>query len=259
MNVALLIGRGGSTGLPGKNLMHLVGRPMMDYPILAARNARIDRIFLSTDDEAIARNGERKGCERIERPPELASDDALPEDAFRHGYREIVRRLGSEPRYVVLLFCNGVTITPGRIDEGFDFLDTHLDFDSAVTVSRYDMWSPLRARKIDGGQLKPYVPGGAFEPAQEDRDAQDAAWFVDGSAFVVRPRCFDYERLGDATFPFIGQRVHPLRQWGGLDVDFGYQVGQAEYWLREHGFSETRTPYEARTPVAYPGSPTLSP
>ncbi len=258
MNVALLIGRGGSTGLPGKNVRRLLGRPMMDYPILAAQNSRIDRVYLSTDDDAIARNGAEKGCELIERPAELATKEALSEDAFRHGYREIVSRLGEEPRYVVLLFCNGVTITPGLIDQGFDFLDTHPEFDSAVTVSKYNMWSPLRARKIEEGRVRPFVPIESFENATCDRDSQGDAWFVDCSAFVVRPRCFDYENLGEAPFRWIGQQVHPLEQWGGLDIDLGYQVGQAEYWLREHGFSETRTPYDARTRVSYPGSPTLS-
>ncbi len=245
MNVALMIGRGGSTGFPGKNLFKLLGRPLMDYPLLAAKNARVDRVYLSTDDEAIARNGAAQGCELIERPPELATKEALSEDAFRHGYREIVKRLGAEPRYVVLLFANGATITPGLMDAGFDFLDKNPDFDSAASVSLYNMFSPLRARKIVDGQVQPFIPPAFFENANCDRDSQGDSWFVDCSLFVVRPRCFDYERNGDVPFRWIGRKVHPLKQWGGCDIDMRWQVGQVEFWLREHGFSETATPYRA--------------
>ncbi|MBI3298619.1 MAG: cytidylyltransferase [Elusimicrobia bacterium] len=244
MNVALLIGRGGSTGFPGKNLFKLLGRPLMDYPILAAKNSRIDRIYLSTDDQAIAANGAAQGCELIERPPELATKEALSENAFRHGYREISRRLGAEPENVVLLFCNGATIRPGIIDEGIDFLKVNPEFDSAVSVSCYNMFSPLRARVIADGEVRPFIPPSFFANANCDRDSQGDSWFVDCSAFVVRPRCFDYERNGDAPFRWIGRKVHPLKQWGGLDIDMAWQVGQVEYWLGAHGFSQARTPYD---------------
>ena len=244
MNVALLIGRGGSTGFPGKNLHKIVGRPLMDYPIMAARNSRIDRVYLSTDDPAIARNGALKGCELIERPAELATKEALSEDAFRHGWREIVRRLGREPETATLLFCNGATVRPGIIDEGIAFLEKNAEFDSAVSVSCYNMFSPLRARKIEDGRVKPFVPLSSFASANCDRDSQGDVWFVDCSVFVVRPRCFDYEKNGDAPFRWIGRTVHPLKQWGGVDIDMAWQVGQVEHWLQAHGFSETATPYD---------------
>jgi CMP-N-acetylneuraminic acid synthetase len=245
MNVALMIGRKGSTGFPGKNLFKIVGRPLMDYPILAARNSRVERVFVSTDDPAIAARSAELGCEVIERPAELATKEALSEDAFRHGYREIVKSVGREPEHIVLLFANGATITPGFIDQGFDFLEKNPEFDSAVSVSLYNMFSPLRARKIEDGKVLPFIPPSFFSGANCDRDSQGDSWFVDCSLFVVRPRCFDYENNGDAPFRWIGRRVHPLKQWGGLDIDMRWQVGQVEYWLREHGFTETSTPYRA--------------
>jgi hypothetical protein len=42
----------------------------------------------------------------------------------------------------------------------------------------------------------------------------------------------------------MGRRIYPLKQWGGLDVDYDWQVPQVEFWLRKHGFSETATPYD---------------
>ena len=58
---AILIGRGGSTGLPGKNIMKILGRPLMHYPILAALNSKyINNVYLSTDDNEIAKEGKWK-------------------------------------------------------------------------------------------------------------------------------------------------------------------------------------------------------
>jgi hypothetical protein len=42
----------------------------------------------------------------------------------------------------------------------------------------------------------------------------------------------------------MGQKIYPLKQWGGCDVDFEWQVPMVEYWLRKHGFSKKRTPYD---------------
>jgi len=247
VNVALAIGRGGSTGLPGKHFRQLVGRPLMAYPLMALTNSRlIDRVFVSTDSEEIAAEGARHGATRIERPAELATKEALSEDAFRHGYLAIRELIGEEPETVTLAFCNGATITPGIIDQGIEALRANPTLDSAVTVSKYNMWSALRARRIDeSGLLVPFVPLDLFEAATCDRDSQGDTFFADCSGFVVRPRCFDYETMGEPPFKWIGKRVHPLEQWGGLDVDYEWQLPMVEYWLRAHGFTEQTTPYEA--------------
>ena len=67
-------------------------------------------------------------------------------------------------------------------------------------------------------------------------------YFADCSAFVCRPQCLQ-AGYGHLPFRWMGRSVHPLKQWGGLDVDYRWQVGQVEYWLREHGFTEHSTPY----------------
>ena len=42
----------------------------------------------------------------------------------------------------------------------------------------------------------------------------------------------------------MGQKIYPLNQWGGCDVDYEWQVPGVEFWLRQHGFSETQIPYQ---------------
>lgn len=243
---ALLIGRAGSTGFRDKNITPVVGRPLMVYPILAAQSSRwIDQgaLYLSTDSEPMKALGSRHGCRLIDRPALLATNEALAEDAFIHGF-EAIRDARAEPmELIVLLFCNGATITPGIIDQGVEALRQDPAVDCAATVSRYNMWSPLRAKRIVQGRLQPFLLPETFGDVSCDRGSQGDTYFADCSAFVCRPRCLQ-KGYGELPFRWMGRSVLPLMQWGGLDVDYEWQLPQVEFWLRKHGFTDTMTPYQ---------------
>lgn len=77
MNLAIIPARGGSKGLPGKNIRLLNGKPLIVWSIEAAKKStRIDRFLVSTDSEEIASIAKANSCEVIMRSPELASDEA---------------------------------------------------------------------------------------------------------------------------------------------------------------------------------------
>jgi GTP:adenosylcobinamide-phosphate guanylyltransferase len=245
---ALMLGREGSVGFPGKNTTPVLGRPLMSYPLLAAAAAeRVEKIYVSTDSENIKKIALEHGASIIERPPELATKEALGEDAYVHGYKYICDQLGTVPELVVLLFCNAPTILGQTIDEGVRVLLEDPSLDSAVTVSAYNMWSPIRARKEGpDGLLQPFVPFEAFGELKAvncDRDSQGDVFFADMSVSIVRPRCLDDLNYGVLPQRWMGRRIYPLKQWGGCDVDYAWQIPSVEYWLREHGFSETKVPY----------------
>ena len=243
---ALMIGRDGSVGFPKKNVFPVLGRPLAAYPLLAAKASRhVDRIFVSTDSPGIMALANEQGAELIERPAALATKEALGEHVFVHGYHEIRRRLadeGQEVELVVLLFANAATITGDLIDIGIETLRTNDRFDSAVTTSVYNMWSPIRARKLDeSGCLKPFVPFEVFGDPRTlncDRDSQGDVYFADMSVSVVRPRCL--ERLDEGLLPqkWMGQAIAPIPSWGGCDVDYEWQLPMVEFWLRQHGMQE---------------------
>jgi hypothetical protein len=143
---------------------------------------------------------------------------------------------------LVLLFANGATLTAELIDEAVEALRADETLDSAVTVSEYNMWSPLRARKVGpDGCLQPFVPFETFGDPKTlncDRDSQGSVYFADMGLSVVRPRCL--EQLDEGLLPqkWMGRRIHPVRSWGGCDIDYEWQVPAVEYWLRKHGFEE---------------------
>jgi len=103
LNVVILA-RGGSKGVPGKNIKEIAGIPLLAYPILAAKKAMyINDIYVSTDDEAIKKVALEYGAQVIDRPKELAQDNSLDIDAMRHAvkcldsYNDIVRLRATTP------------------------------------------------------------------------------------------------------------------------------------------------------------------
>ena len=246
MIVSLILGRGGSTGLPGKNVMSILERPLMSYPIMAAKNSKYcDRVFLSTDDQEIKDTGSKYLVEHIERPDYLSTTEALAEEAYIHGYKEISNIVDDDIEAIVLLFCNGATVLSSQIDLGIEVLRKNETLDSACTVSCYNMWSPLRTKKINSdGLLTPFIEPSFFgDEVSCDRGSQGDAWYADCSMFVVRPKCLE-SLIGEQPFTWLGKNIFPIKQWGGMDIDYHWQVPIVEYWLKHHGFTNNKTPYD---------------
>ena len=239
MIATLILGRKGSKGYPGKNTTIVMGHPLAWYPMRTAKEVDdIDRVFLSTDDPKLMKIARGLGGEIIERPIHLASDSALGEDAYVHGFQEIKKMETRNIELVVLLFCNAATISVQSIRKGISGLRENQNFDSAVTVSRYNMWSPLRARKkMNDGSLQPFVPFETFGNPKTlncDRDSQGDIFFADMGCSIVRPHCL--ENLDDGLLPqkWMGQKIAPIHQIAGCDVDYEWQIPVVEWWLKKY-------------------------
>ena len=178
MIVALMIGRIGSKGFPGKNMKLVLGKPLCEYPLIAAKKSKfVEKIFVSTDCSQISEISKKYKCVLLNRPKELATNEALGEDVYRYAYLQIKNILRKENKNIdlaVLLMANAATITSDLIDQGVKKLQSDSSFDSAVTTSIYNMYSPLRARKLEkDGSLKPFVPFESFGDPKKlncDRD-----------------------------------------------------------------------------------------
>jgi hypothetical protein len=248
MNIAIMIGRKGSSGLPGKNTLPVLGRPLSEYPLIAASKTKsIDRIYLSTDSPEIIEISKAYDVRIIERPDSLCTDEALGEDAYVHAHgviKEDLAKEGLSPDIYVLLMANSPTVSPDQIEEGISALKENSKNDSAVTVSCYNMWSPLRARKInEAGLLDPFVPFETFGDPKTlncDRDSQGDVWFADMGVSVIRSENLDDLEGGLLPQKWMGQNIYPIKNIGGLDVDYKWQVPQAINWLERNGFDEKK-------------------
>ena len=114
--------------------------------------------------------------------------------------------------------------------------------DGAATTSIYNMYSPLRARKMGSdGYLKPFVPFEAIgDPStfNTSRDSQGDVYYTDGSTIVIRPRSLENISEGLLPHKWMGQHIGSIPNWGGCDVDYEWQVPIVKFWLKAHGFSE---------------------
>lgn len=83
--IALILARGGSKGVPGKNIKQLGSYPLLAYPIISAQKTnQISDVYVSTDDENIALIAKKYGAKVIERPKEISGDNSLDIEAFKH-------------------------------------------------------------------------------------------------------------------------------------------------------------------------------
>lgn len=243
MIAAIELGRGGSVGFPGKNTYPVLGRPLMEYALLAAKHTpEIDKIYVSTDSEEIKEIGRRNGAYIIDRPDYLCTKEAKHQDAMIHGY-QYIKKLGKEVELIVLLQCNAPFILPKQLSEGIQILRQHPEFDSAATVSEYSAFTPARARVIGKDrQIQNFLSQEQLKGAGSERDSQGKIYFTDGT-FIVRPKCLEEIETGMLPYPWMGQKTYAIDNWGGLDVDADWQLPQVEYWLQKEGFSEDRLPY----------------
>ncbi len=97
--VAIILARGGSKGIPNKNLIEIAGRPLIDWTVLQLQSAGVHEIYVSTDSDAIAARAQHLGTKTISRPAALATDDAVGDLAAAHA----IESIGLSPDSAVLL------------------------------------------------------------------------------------------------------------------------------------------------------------
>ncbi|MGH8868179.1 MAG: cytidylyltransferase domain-containing protein [Actinomycetes bacterium] len=114
--VAVIPARGGSKGVPGKNLATVGGLSLVAHTVLAAREAAsIELVVVSTDEPAIAKEAARVGATVITRPSTISGDESSSEDAVRHAVDTLYAD-GLTPWFVALLQCTTTSTTGAHID-----------------------------------------------------------------------------------------------------------------------------------------------
>jgi len=182
--LALVPARGGSKGVPDKNVKPLAGHSLLDYTARAARESGVvDRIILSTDSPEIADVGRRAGLEvPFMRPATLAADDTPMVPVIVHALSALLQE-GWSPELVVLLQPTSPLRRPDHIRAAVKMLrDTGAD--SVVTVVEVPRHlSPDYVMRIEDGRLKSFLPEG--ERVTRRQDAR-RAYSRDGTVYAFR-------------------------------------------------------------------------
>ncbi|EFQ84218.1 3-deoxy-D-manno-octulosonate 8-phosphate phosphatase, YrbI family [Aeromicrobium marinum DSM 15272] len=233
---AIIPARGGSKGVPRKNLRELGGEPLVGRAVRTLREVGgIDAVIVSTDDEEIADAGRGYGALVIERPRHLAGDSASSESALRHALDEL-GSYGSVPDVTVFVQATSPFITPADVDRAIALVRTgECDVAFSVARSHAHLWR-------DG----PDGPVGVNHDTttrarRQDREAE----FVETGAFyVLRTRGFL-----EHGHRFFGRvRMVEVDAADALEIDTPDDLRLAELVLA-HREAHRPTPLRARAVV----------
>lgn len=207
--LAIITARGGSKGIPGKNLKLLAGKPLIAYTIDTARRCRaLDRVILSTEDEAIAAAGRELGCDvPFMRPLDLAADDTPHLPVIQHATRWMQERANYHPDAVMILQPTSPLRTCDDITAAVELLD-RAAADSVLSVNEVPAHShPMRTLRVDNaGEAVLFVSGDPVRRRINRRQDLPPAWVMNGAIYACRTKV-----LFDGEPSLYGDRVAAYR------------------------------------------------
>ncbi|MBX3284357.1 MAG: acylneuraminate cytidylyltransferase family protein, partial [Actinobacteria bacterium] len=216
--------RGGSRGIPRKNLVEVGGRSLLAWAIDAARSSsRATRVVVTTDDAEIADAARAAGADvPFVRPADLAADDTPDLPVFQHALGWLEREEGYRPDLVVHLRPTSPARRAGLVDAAVAELEAHPEATSLRSVSLSPI-SPWKVYDLDGAYLRPLLGSLQEERFNQPRQELPPAWLHDGVIDVVRA---EVVRSGSMSGPrILAWRSEP---WEAVDIDGPEDLERAE-------------------------------
>jgi len=206
--------RGGSKGLPGKNIIEVNGKPLLAWPIMAALGAAcVDKVIVSTDDEKMAGVAQEHGAEiPFMRPAELATDTASSISVLEHAITWLQER-NDLYDYIVLLEPTSPLTTGRDIDKALRKLHANRDIaDAIVGVCRLEVMHPQFNVTVNGRGLIESEHG--FSAPIRRQDLEDTYYF-EGSLYIsdVRKLLEKKNFCHDRTLGYI------VPKWQAFEID----------------------------------------
>lgn len=222
--LALIPARGGSKGVPRKNVRTVAGKPLIAWTIDQARGSKhVSDVVVSTDDDEIARISEQCGAEVVRRPEALARDGSLVIDAIRFTLGALEEN-GRRYDYFVLLEPTSPLRPPGLIDECIALIDARQG-DSLATFS--ESIPPTRLWKFRDGLPVPYLEGSnPWLPRQQ----QAQAFELNGLVYAVRVEALKKEPASPSLL--VGQMIGHVLQGRFVDIDTEADLTLASHLLK---------------------------
>lgn len=228
--LAIIPARGGSKGLPSKNILPLCGRPLIAYTIEAARASRLcNRVVCSTDDARIAAVAAEEGLEVIHRPAELAGDNSPIEEVLRHAIAHVEADGRYRPDLVALLYANVPVRAEGIVDRALRLL-AETEADAVITVEDVGRRHPNWMVTIgEDRRIGYYVPGCIYR-----RQDLPACYVHDGAVSAIKRDVIMTPRPKTTLYHWLGEDIRALvqRPHDTVDVDDRLDMIVAEAILR---------------------------
>jgi CMP-N-acetylneuraminic acid synthetase len=189
--LGIITARGGSKGIPGKNLKGLAGRPLLAYTVDAARDSgALDRVILSTEDAAIAEAGRALGCEvPFTRPAELSKDETPHLPVIQHATQWMRDHAGYQPDAVMILQPTSPLRSADDIAGAARLLESS-NADSVVSVTEVSAHAhPMRMLRVDErGHATLFATGEPVRRRINRRQDLPQAWVMNGAIYACLTR-----------------------------------------------------------------------
>lgn len=224
--IAIIPARGGSKGLPRKNILELCGKPLIAWTIECALGSRyIDKVVVSTENQEIAEISKKYGAQVVERPEEFARDNSPTIDAIMH----VINWFEDKGLYfdiIVLLEPTSPLRKENDLDNAIElFIENVERADSLVSVGEVHMENPHITKKIENSYVKPLIEIGKNV---HQRQQLPKVYFPYGVIYLARTialkknKTFYIER----TIPYF------IERWQNYEIDDIYDFICIEAILR---------------------------
>jgi CMP-N,N'-diacetyllegionaminic acid synthase len=212
MNYAALIpARGGSKGLPRKNIIDLAGKPLIAYSIEAGLGCTaMGGVYVTTDDAEIASVSVRHGAQHIARPSALATDNASTFVAIEHAIAALAER-GEKPEHIVLLQPTSPLRDASHLAEAISAYEA-ADAPALISVCEEEH-HPYKSFRVDGsGRLEPL-----FDAASLSKPRQELPkiYRQNGAIYIIRTETL----LREKSFYVAGCVPYVMSAVTSVDVD----------------------------------------
>lgn len=216
---AIIPARGGSKGIPRKNLKPLGGKPLIVWTIEQVLATPGLTPFVSTEDDEIAAVSRGAGAEIIERPDDLARDTTATEPVVEHAI-DVVTQRSERPESVMLLQVTSPIRLPGTLSRAVtEFASSAVDSMVGVVPEPIFLWQ----RSPDVHALYPYEN----RPRRQDVTPEQERFRETGSLYLTRTEVYEtqHNRLGGRIGLFV---MDPAES---LDIDTLEDFERAEQWV----------------------------
>ena len=231
--IAFIPARGGSKGVPGKNIKEICGKPLIAWTIEAAKKAKcIDRVIVTTDDEAIAAVAKEYGAEvPFMRPAELSSDTASAIDVYIHATEFVMNETGQKlEKFMVLL-----PTVPLRTEKHIDEAMAQFEADKATTlISFAEAEVPASWYHVTDDNGRVHNAGFGTGVTMSNRQNNETYIVPNGAIYIL-----DYELLKNKRTYYCDNTVaYIMSREDSIDIDYPIDFEFAKC-LMEKRFDDT--------------------
>lgn len=223
--IALIPARGGSKGLSRKNVLTLRGKPLISYTIEAALHSnKFSSVYVTTEDDEIAKISKHYGAKIIKRPFEIAQDDTKMSSVIKHAYDSLKdRKMDLGPFFCLLQPTSPLRKAEHILDCTSRFFKEE-NFSSAVSVCE-NSYSPFKSLYFKEGALTPLFSSNHLA---ENRQHLERTYRQNGAIYITAWSDF----LEKETFINFPAMAYIMNEEESLDIDTNADLAKAEEFLK---------------------------